>query len=148
MTYRNPDLLALARVAPHCMCCARPNGGNVVSAHSNQSRDGKGMGLKASDAAICFACDICHTFIDQGVFPGAGVFPNGAREAMWERGHRATMRWLIENGHLIVSLESRREDPPARVARKLPRRRRPIPKGPPLKSRSTFPSRKDTRHDR
>src|SRR5690242_10965213 len=102
MTYRNPALLNLARLAPRCMCCDRPNDGTVVAAHSNQARDGKGLGLKASDAAVALACATCHAFIDQGVSPSGGVHPLGTREALWEKGHRATMRWLIESGHLVV----------------------------------------------
>lgn len=97
MTYRNPALLSLASKAPHCMLCGAHNEGQVVSAHSNQQRDGKGASLKASDAAIGFVCWTCHGRIDQG---------NESREIrteLWERAHRATMRWLIETGHLLVS---------------------------------------------
>ena len=66
--YRNPALLALAkgeecltRVPTYCW------GGNetTVSAHSNQTRDGKGKGIKAHDWAIAFACGGCHFFLDQ-----------------------------------------------------------------------------------
>lgn len=97
MTYRNPALLSLAAKAPRCMLCGVHNEGQVVSAHSNQQRDGKGASLKASDAAIGFCCWTCHGRIDQG---------NESREIrteLWERAHRATMRWLVESGHLMVS---------------------------------------------
>lgn len=98
MTYRNPALVRLAAMAPRCMACGAGNEGQVVSAHSNQLRDGKGTGLKASDAAIAYLCWTCHGRVDQG---------NESREirtALWEAAHRATMRWLIEAGHLLVSL--------------------------------------------
>lgn len=95
--YRNPLLLRLAAKAPHCMGCQRPNVGQVVAAHSNHHADGKGMGLKASDAMIAYLCDDCHSSIDQG---------GGSRElkrAAWVEAYMATMRWLVESGHFIVS---------------------------------------------
>lgn len=98
MTFRHPLLLRLAAKAPHCMLCGARNEGQVVSAHSNQARDGKAMAMKASDGAIAFICALpCHHRIDQG---------NESREIrteLWERAHRATMRWLVESGHFIVS---------------------------------------------
>lgn len=123
MTYRNPALLSLAAKAPHCMLCPARNEGQVVSAHSNQQRDGKGMGMKASDAAVAFVCWTCHGRIDQG---------NESREIkteLWERAHRATMRWLIENGFLLVSLVS---TPPPVVATKPSRK---IGKSRPIQNR-------------
>ena len=99
MPYRNHELLDLARLAPHCMGCGKRNVGDVVAAHSNQGRDGKGASMKASDAAVAFLCTIpCHVFVDQG----SGT--KEQRTELWERAHRATMRWLIESGHLVVSL--------------------------------------------
>lgn len=80
------------------MLCQRPNLGNVVSAHSNQSRDGKGKSIKASDAAIAFLCESCHTETDQG-----SKLSRADRIDLWETAHRATMRWLIESGGLIVN---------------------------------------------
>lgn len=96
MTYRNPTLLALAQLAPHCMGCGAANHGQVVSAHSNQGRDGKGASLKASDAAVAFMCDVCHHAVD------AGRTDRVSATALWEHAHRATMRWLIESGQLVV----------------------------------------------
>lgn len=123
MTYRNPALLRLAALAPHCMACGAHNEGQVVSAHSNQLRDGKGTGHKASDAAIAFVCWTCHGRIDQG---------NESREIrteLWEIAHRATMRWLIETGHLMVSAIP---TPPPVVAAKPSRK---VAKGRPIQSR-------------
>lgn len=95
--YRNPYLLRLAAKAPHCFSCQRANVGQVVAAHSNHHADGKGMGLKASDAMVAFLCDDCHSSIDQG---------SASRElkrAAWVEAYMATMRWLVESGHFIVS---------------------------------------------
>jgi hypothetical protein len=48
-----------------CALCGAEDG-TVVAAHSNQLRDGKGKGIKASDAAIAALCYSCHFKIDQG----------------------------------------------------------------------------------
>lgn len=107
MAYENHELVGLARIAPGCMVpgCGATNHGQVVSMHSNQGRDGKGMGIKASDAMIAFGCYDCHMTIDHG------SAPIEIRTAMWEDAHRATMRWLIESGHLVASLTP--QPPPA-----------------------------------
>jgi hypothetical protein len=70
----------------------------VVAAHSNQLRDGKGRGLKASDAMIAALCYHCHMELDQGK-----NLSKHERVEMWEEAHRKTMQWLIENEHLIVN---------------------------------------------
>lgn len=98
MAYRNHELLGLARLAPHCMGCERRNEGQVVSAHSNASSDGKGLGLKASDACVAFLCDKCHFEVDQG--PASWT----EKRVAWFNAYVKTMRWLIETGHLVVSL--------------------------------------------
>lgn len=127
MVYRNHELLALARLAPHCMGCGKRNQGDVVPAHSNQGRDGKGTSIKASDAAVAFLCTIpCHVFVDQG------KGPIEERTELWERGHRATMRWLIESGHLVVSVIP--QPPPAPK----PKPKKAMPKGRKLQS-APFP---------
>lgn len=93
--YRNKKLLEVVREAP-CMHCGAQDG-TVVAAHSNQLRDGKGRGLKASDAAIAALCCNCHHQIDQGF-----ILSKEERRNAWDEAHRKTMRWLIENEHLIV----------------------------------------------
>lgn len=122
-SYRNAPLLGLAQLAPSCMSCNRANHGQVVAAHSNQGRDGKGLGIKASDAAVAFLCHDCHMHVDQGSAPAS------VRLEMWEAAHRATMRWLIESGHLIVSVVPQ-GPPPAP-----PKPKAKIAKGPKLKGR-------------
>ena len=96
MNYRNKALLEVVRASP-CQSCGREDG-TVVAAHSNQIRDGKGTGIKASDAAIAALCYNCHTMIDQG-----SKLSKEERFDIWELAHRKTMRWLIENEVLIVN---------------------------------------------
>lgn len=46
--------------------CLGPSGGDtVVPCHSNQSRHGKGSGLKAMDIFTVPGCAACHKWIDQ-----------------------------------------------------------------------------------
>ncbi len=97
-TYRNPALLRLAKLAPRCMACGRYNDGSVVAAHSNQLRDGKGRGLKASDYRVAFLDADCHTALDQGK-----NLTREERVQMWEDAHRETIGWLFESGHLVVA---------------------------------------------
>lgn len=137
--FRHPLLLRLAEKAPHCMACGARNEGQVVSAHSNQARDGKAMAMKASDAAIAFVCALpCHYRIDQGNEPKAVKFE------LWEQAHRATMRWLLESGHLIPSAVP--TPPPvieAKPKAKIPARKSPWPQGRKLESAAAIPARKD-----
>ena len=123
MTYRNPALLRLAAKSPHCMSCKMANAGQVVAAHSNSIEDGKGMGMKASDACIAFLCHDCHSEVDQG------RQDRSWKRETWFDAYRATMRWLIESGHFIVSPVP---TPPPIVA---PKPSRKIAKGRPIQSR-------------
>lgn len=97
MNYRCPPLLRLARAAPFCCHCLGANRGNVVAAHSNQLRDGKGRSIKAHDYRIAFLCDVCHTMIDQG-----SKLSREERREIWEAAHRRTIGWLFDSGHLRV----------------------------------------------
>lgn len=95
MTYRNKKLLNLAKDAP-CMHCGASDG-TVVAAHSNQQRDGKGMGIKAQDYRIAFLCSICHHQVDQGF-----MWNKEEKKSVWEDAHRKSIGWLFENDHLVV----------------------------------------------
>lgn len=64
MTYRNKKLLELAR-NHDCVNCGADDG-TIVACHANLLELGKGRGLKASDAAICFLCHGCHANLDTG----------------------------------------------------------------------------------
>ena len=100
MRYRSPTLLALAREFPHCMGCGNPNDGSVVMAHSNQSRDGKGMRLKAHDYRVAALCCTCHDIVDGRMI---GRWYTGEDRAdLWEIAHRATLGWLFEHGYISV----------------------------------------------
>jgi hypothetical protein len=94
--YRNKKLLEILRKSP-CQECGREDG-TVVAAHSNQLRDGKGRGIKSSDAMIAALCYNCHMEIDQG-----SKLSKQERIDIWEEAHRNTMKWLIESEHLIVN---------------------------------------------
>lgn len=94
--YRNPKLLQAVRDCP-CQHCGVQDS-TIVAAHSNQMRDGKGRGLKASDAMIAALCYTCHMEIDQG-----NKLSRQERVEIWEQAHRKTMQLLIESGRLIVS---------------------------------------------
>lgn len=73
------------------MHCGR-NDGTTVAAHSNQSRDGKGMGIKAHDYRVAYLCQECHSWLDHG---------RGSRDekvAMFEEAHRKTVAYWFESG--------------------------------------------------
>lgn len=62
MTYRNKDLLHVI----HKLKCVNCENWYSQAAHANLQEFGKGMGTKASDAAIMALCPVCHTSLDQG----------------------------------------------------------------------------------
>jgi hypothetical protein len=93
--YRNKKLLEYARKLP-CQHCGIDDG-TVVAAHSNQLRDGKGRGLKASDYRIASLCYTCHTEIDQGK-----RLNKADRVQMFEDSHRSTIGEFFERGYLDV----------------------------------------------
>jgi len=95
MMYRNKKLLEIARQLP-CQHCGIEDG-TIVAAHSNQLRDGKGRGLKASDFRIASLCFRCHTEADT-----SSTLTKVARIEMWEQAHRATMGELFERGLIGV----------------------------------------------
>jgi hypothetical protein len=67
--YRSKRLLDAAR-GQDCqlqipsICNGNPE--TTVAAHSNQLIHGKGLGIKAHDCFIAWACSSCHAEIDQG----------------------------------------------------------------------------------
>jgi hypothetical protein len=58
---------------------------SVVPCHSNQARDGKGMGIKAKHEKTVPGCWACHAWIDQG---------KAAREMKFETWDRGYARWV------------------------------------------------------
>ena len=95
LNYRNKKLLEACRQL-ECQLCGAEDG-TVCAAHSNWQGDGKGMGIKASDAAVASLCHKCHMEIDQG-----HTMPKAAKFDQWNFAHRKTMRALIERGILVV----------------------------------------------
>lgn len=91
--YRNKKLLELVRNFP-CQHCGIQDG-TIVAAHSNQLRDGKGRGIKASDYRIASLCFKCHSELDQGK-----NLSKEQRVEMWEEAHRRTIAELFEQGML------------------------------------------------
>ena len=91
--YRNKKLLELVRSFP-CQHCGIQDG-TVVAAHSNQLRDGKGRGIKASDYRIASLCFKCHAELDQGK-----NLSKTERVELWEEAHRRTIAELFEQGLL------------------------------------------------
>ena len=83
---RDAKRLAAIRKLP-CVRCGNPNS---QAAHSNSSRDGKGRGIKASDAFVIPLCATCHAAFDR--------FELGSRaesEAMFEK-------WLVGVNRMLV----------------------------------------------
>jgi hypothetical protein len=63
MSYRSEKLRRAVAALP-CMCCGQQ--GQTQAAHANLQGFGKGIGLKASDAALMALCVRCHAELDQG----------------------------------------------------------------------------------
>jgi hypothetical protein len=70
MKSRAPKMTPIRKSAKGENCTMRlpgickPEPGNVVWAHSNDSRHGKGGGKKAEDQYGCYACHWCHMTYD------------------------------------------------------------------------------------
>jgi len=91
--FRDKKILENARLLP-CQICGKQDG-TVCAAHSNQQRDGKGMGIKAHDYRIASLCFECHSSIDQG-----SQHLKKKRQEMWDEAHRKTIGEMIERGLL------------------------------------------------
>jgi hypothetical protein len=95
-----PKLRKSAKDAPCCMVCHVPNtDGNLVLAHSNWQEHGKGVGVKCHDifgAIVCARPGGCHDVIDGR----ASNLSAEERRLMWERAHRATLVWWVQEGYL------------------------------------------------
>ena len=67
--YRDKNLLKLAE-EQHCLLQVSEicTGGSstIVACHSNSGSNGKGKGIKASDADTVWGCHSCHQWLDQG----------------------------------------------------------------------------------
>jgi hypothetical protein len=97
VTYRNDRLLKAVRALP-CTSCGIQDG-TVCAAHSNQ---GKGMGIKSSDATIIALCYQCHSQLDQG-----GRMAKAERREFERDMNLRTLHALIEREILVVGNEHR-----------------------------------------
>lgn len=73
--------------------CQRCAAHGVQVSHSNQSRDGKGMSLKAYPWRVAALCPACHTDIDSGKH-----LDKQQRRDAWDEAHRATIGALFSQG--------------------------------------------------
>lgn len=74
------------------------NSETVVAAHSNNLRHGKGMGIKANDCFIAWACNSCHTEIDQG-----SILSRQEKDAYWDVGFERTILQMFLQGIVKVN---------------------------------------------
>jgi hypothetical protein len=74
-----------------CQICG--SGSQVQAAHSNQSKHGKGRGIKASDQFTAATCQPCHTRIDSG-----SDLTKQERIDLWDAAHVKTVKLLIHQG--------------------------------------------------
>jgi len=70
-----------------CQCCGA---WGVQVSHSNQSKDGKGMGLKSYPYRIAALCPACHVEIDSGKH-----LTKAERIEKWDEAHIKTIQELF-----------------------------------------------------
>ena len=87
MIYRNPKLIKLVRDIP-CQHCGIQSE-TVCAAHRNE---GKGMGIKVSDALVAALCYECHYTLDMGK-----NLTKEEKRDMWNRAYVTTMQYLWEH---------------------------------------------------
>jgi len=80
-----------------CMSCGIENG-TIVACHSNQSKHGKGMGIKAPDSLVVALCHTCHYELDNGK-----KLSKQERRHLWDQAYIKTMQYLIEKELLIIN---------------------------------------------
>lgn len=89
------ESLRRAVASLECMHCGLE--GSTQASHSNQSRDGRGMGHKSSDACLAALCFVCHNEADY-----SHKLSREDKIELWDNAYRKTVRALIERGLLIV----------------------------------------------
>ena len=93
--YRSPKMLKVMRLFPCSVCGADDS--TIVGAHSNNSRHGKGRGIKAHDI-VAALCQQHHAEYDSST----GEFAFSATEQFLEAVFE-TMRYGFENGIFEVA---------------------------------------------
>lgn len=100
--HRSKKLRDSAKHAPWCFSCGRGNaGGNLVLAHSNALRDGRGASFRSHDVLGAIVCNDpggCHDLIDGR----AGKLTKEEKHLMQMLANRKTVLWWIETGLLVV----------------------------------------------
>lgn len=89
MTWRSEKFRRLVSTLD-CGACGAT--GPCQAAHRNE---GKGMGLKVSDALCAALCPTCHYELDQGK-----SMSKQERRDFWNRAYINTVQQLIEEGRL------------------------------------------------
>lgn len=92
--YRNEKLRRAVATLP-CQSCGIE--GRTQASHSNQLRDGRGVGHKTHDFRLAALCDACHYSIDYG----KGM-SREEKVAAWEDAHRRTIGELFMRGLVDV----------------------------------------------
>jgi len=90
MIFRSQKFMNLMRELP-CSNCGSEDG-TVCAAHRNE---GKGMGLKVSDALVIPLCYNCHMEFDQGK-----EMSRDGKRMLWDSLYIKTMSELIESKRL------------------------------------------------
>ncbi len=98
MNYRSRPLLDLAHRIDVCMCCLEPAPDGCEPAHSNQSRHGKGMSIKAHDLFHAAIKHDCHAKLDQGKH-----LSREERTELWQIAHERTLLEYFRRGWLKVT---------------------------------------------
>jgi len=96
--YRNENLRRAVASLP-CQNCGLE--GSTQASHSNQLKDGRGIGHKTSDAMLAALCNSCHYQIDYGK-----DLSREQKQEIWDAAHRKTMRALIERELLVVDVKA------------------------------------------
>lgn len=91
MNYRSRKFLDLAHKINECQLqiasvCEVFSSDGCEPAHSNQSRHGKGMGIKAHDNYHVASCHSCHAELDQGK-----RYTKQEKRDFWDAGYKRTM---------------------------------------------------------
>lgn len=96
MIYRNRKLLNAVRELPCQLRLPGCAGSPTCACHSNQLIDGKGRGIKASDARIAAGCHVCHRWLDEG------PAPREEKRRIFDGAAFRTLALLIEQGTLTI----------------------------------------------
>jgi len=90
--YRSKDLLKLAQ-DQECLLqvpeICQGGSSTIVACHSNSGSNGKGKGIKASDADTVWGCASCHAWLDQGQ-----ATQEERENAYYDAYTRQIMEWL------------------------------------------------------